>query len=96
MAAANLIAQGLYLRVRHLRYLGMMTGVFGACLIVATPALRAASIVWLALAPITIGAEERQPHARLGPAYRVYSEQVPAPLRLISRPTQTAPRRDQP
>ena len=92
----KLIAQGLYARVRHLRYLGMMTGVFGACLIVATPALWAAPIVWLPLALITIGAEERQPHARLGPAYAVYSDQVPAPLRVVSRQTQTAPRRGRP
>jgi protein-S-isoprenylcysteine O-methyltransferase Ste14 len=92
----ELIAHGLYARVRHPRYLGMMAGVFGACLIIATPALWAAGIGWLLLALITIRAEERELHARLGPTYAAYSEQVPAllPLRLISRQAQTAPRRD--
>lgn len=93
----ELIAHGLYARMRHPRYLGMMTGVFGACLIVGTPALWAVCIGWLVLALITIRAEERELNSRLGPAYAAYSEQVPAllPLRLISRQT-AAPRRDRP
>jgi protein-S-isoprenylcysteine O-methyltransferase Ste14 len=76
----ELIARGLYARVRHPRYLGMMSGVFGACLIVALPSLWAASIFWLVLTLFTIRAEERELHARLGPAYEGYSERVPALL----------------
>ncbi len=80
----ELIVRGLYARVRHPRYLGMMAGVFGACLIVASPLLWRASVVWLALALFTIRAEERELRTRLGPAYAAYAERVPAlvPLRL--------------
>src|ERR1700730_10886290 len=74
----ELVARGLYTRVRHPRYLGMMSGVLGACLIIALPPLWAASQVWLFLALLTIRAEELDLHARLGPAYAAYSERVPA------------------
>jgi protein-S-isoprenylcysteine O-methyltransferase Ste14 len=76
----ELIARGLYARVRHPRYLGMMSGVFGACFIVALPPLWAAGIVWLVLALFTIRAEERELRARLGPAYAAYAKRVPALL----------------
>jgi protein-S-isoprenylcysteine O-methyltransferase Ste14 len=80
----ELIARGLYTRVRHPRYLGMIAGVFGACLIIASPPLWAASVVWLLLALLTIRAEEHELSARLGPAYTGYAERVPAllPFRL--------------
>ena len=85
--SGELIAGGLYARVRHPRYLGMMAGVFGACLIVASPLLWRASILWLALALLAIRAEERELRTRLGPAYDEYAGRVPAllPLRLRSR-----------
>jgi protein-S-isoprenylcysteine O-methyltransferase Ste14 len=82
----ELIARGLYTRVRHPRYLGMMSGVLGACLIVALPPLWAASVVWLFLALLTIRAEEHELHARLGPAYAAYAERVPALLPFRVRP----------
>ena len=80
----ELIVRGLYARVRHPRYLGMMAGVLGACLIVASPLLWRASVVWLALALLAIRAEERELRRRLGPAYDAYAERVPAllPLRV--------------
>jgi protein-S-isoprenylcysteine O-methyltransferase Ste14 len=78
----ELIARGLYARVRHPRYLGMMSGVLGACLIVALPPLWAAAVLWLLLALLTIRAEERELRARLGPAYAAYAEHVPALLPL--------------
>lgn len=76
----ELIARGLYQRVRHPRYLGMMSGVLGACLIIALPPLWAASVLWLVLALLAIRAEERELHARLGAAYAAYAERVPALL----------------
>ena len=76
----ELIARGLYARVRHPRYLGMMSGVFGACLIVSLPPLWAAAVLWLLLALFTIRAEERELRARLGPAYAAYADHVPALL----------------
>ena len=82
----ELIARGLYTRVRHPRYLGMMSGVLGACLIVALPPLWAAGVVWLFLALLTIRAEEHKLHARLGPAYAAYAERVPALLPFRVRP----------
>jgi len=92
----ELIARGLYARVRHPRYLGMMSGVFGACLVIALPPLWAASILWLALALLSIRVEERELHARLGPAYAAYAEHVPAllPFRPGSRNRQVSPRRE--
>ena len=92
----ELIARGLYARVRHPRYLGMMAGVLGACLIVASGPLWAASVVWLLLALLTIRAEERELRARLGPAYAAYAEHVPAllPFRLKPRNAQVSSRRE--
>jgi protein-S-isoprenylcysteine O-methyltransferase Ste14 len=89
----ELIARGLYTRVRHPRYLGMMSGVLGACLIVALPPLWAASVVWLFLALLTIRAEEHELHARLGPAYAAYAERVPALLPFRVRPRNGQPSR---
>jgi protein-S-isoprenylcysteine O-methyltransferase Ste14 len=90
----ELVARGLYTRVRHPRYLGMMSGVLGACLIIAVPPLWAASAVWLLLALLTIRAEELELHARLGPAYAAYAERVPALLPFRTRPRNgQAPRR---
>jgi protein-S-isoprenylcysteine O-methyltransferase Ste14 len=76
----ELVARGLYARVRHPRYLGMMSGVLGASLIVALPPLWAAAVSWFILALLTIRAEERELRARLGPAYAAYAEHVPALL----------------
>jgi protein-S-isoprenylcysteine O-methyltransferase Ste14 len=76
----ELIARGLYAHVRHPRYLGMMSGVIGASLIIALSPLWVANIVWLVLALLTIRAEERELHARLGPLYATYAERVPALL----------------
>jgi protein-S-isoprenylcysteine O-methyltransferase Ste14 len=92
----ELITRGLYARVRHPRYLGMMAGVFGACLIIAAVPLWAASLPWVLLALLTIRAEERELHVRLGPSYDAYAEHVPAllPFRLRSRKTQVSPRRE--
>jgi len=90
----ELIVRGLYARVRHPRYLGMMSGVVGACLVIALPPLWAASIVWLVLALLAIRAEEHELKTRLGPAYAAYAERVPAllPFRLGSRNRQDSPR----
>jgi protein-S-isoprenylcysteine O-methyltransferase Ste14 len=90
----ELIVRGLYARVRHPRYLGMMSGVFGACLIVALPPLWGASVLWLVLALASIRAEENELHTRLGPAYAAYAKRVPAllPFRPGSRDRRASPR----
>jgi protein-S-isoprenylcysteine O-methyltransferase Ste14 len=91
-----LVARGFYARVRHPRYLGMMAGVLGACLIVASGPLWAAGVVWLLLALLTIRAEERELRTRLGVAYAAYAEHVPAllPFRLKPRNAQVSSRRE--
>jgi protein-S-isoprenylcysteine O-methyltransferase Ste14 len=80
----ELVARGMYARVRHPRYLGMMAGVLGSCLIAGLAPLWAAGLAWLALALLAIHAEERELRTRLGPVYAAYAEHVPAllPLRL--------------
>jgi protein-S-isoprenylcysteine O-methyltransferase Ste14 len=85
--SGELIVRGLYARVRHPRYLGMMAGVLGACLIVASQWLWAVSILWLLLALASIRVEENELRARLGGTYAAYAGRVPAllPLRLVSR-----------
>jgi protein-S-isoprenylcysteine O-methyltransferase Ste14 len=90
----ELVARGLYARVRHPRYLGMMAGVFGSCLIIASAPLWGAGVVWLGIALLTIRAEERELRTRLGPAYAAYAEHVPAllPLRLRPRKAEVASR----
>jgi protein-S-isoprenylcysteine O-methyltransferase Ste14 len=92
----ELIARGLYARVRHPRYLGMMAGVFGACLVIALPALWASSALWLLLALSAIRAEERELHTRLGAAYGAYADHVPAllPFRLSARSKQASQPRE--
>jgi protein-S-isoprenylcysteine O-methyltransferase Ste14 len=62
-----------------------MAGVFGSSLILALAPLWAASLAWLALAFLSIHAEERELRARLGPVYAAYAEQVPALLPLRPR-----------
>jgi protein-S-isoprenylcysteine O-methyltransferase Ste14 len=92
----ELVARGLYTRVRHPRYLGMIAGVFGACLIIASRPLWAASVVWLFLVLLSIRAEEHELRARLGPAYAAYAERVPGllPFRLSSRGRQAPENRE--
>jgi len=96
----ELIARGLYAHVRHPRYLGMMSGVFGAWLIVGRPiigtTLWVPSMVWLVLVLLMVRAEERELHTRLGSAYAAYAERVPAllPFRLPSRMRHSSARRD--
>jgi protein-S-isoprenylcysteine O-methyltransferase Ste14 len=91
----ELIARGPYARVRHPRYLGMIAGVFGACMVVASPSLWALSIVWLVLVLLMIRAEERELHARLGPAYAAYARHVPALLPCRPRPRKPQASTDQ-
>ncbi len=97
----ELIVRGLYARVRHPRYLGMMAGVFGAWLIIGrtiagTSFLWPASMFWLLLVLLMIRAEERELRARLGPPYEAYTEHVPAllPFRLRSRRSKVMPRQE--
>lgn len=78
---------GLYARIRHPRYLGMMAAVAGSCLLVGSPRLWAVAGGWWLVAMATIQMEERELRRRFGAAYAEYAKRVPAllPLRMGSR-----------
>lgn len=82
----QLATRGLYTRVRHPRYLGMMAGVMGGCLLVGTLPMWVLGMLWLVLALGTIQLEERELRVRFGNAYAEYAARVPAllPFRLRS------------
>lgn len=82
----QLATRGLYTRVRHPRYLGMMAGVLGGCLLVGTQPMWIVGAAWLVLALGTIQLEERELRVRFGNAYAEYARRVPAllPFRLRS------------
>ncbi len=86
-AAGELASEGLYARIRHPRYTGMMAGVLGACLLVATPLLWGIVGAWWLLALATVQLEERELRARFGPDYDDYCRRVPRflPFRLLPR-----------
>lgn len=68
---------GIYARMRHPRYTGMMASVLGGCLLAATPLMWAIVAAWLVLVFIVIGLEERELRARLGEPYVEYCRRVP-------------------
>jgi len=73
----ELLTKGVYARVRHPRYSGMMFSVLGACLIAGTLLLWEIVAVWWLLALAAIRLEEKELHARFGAAYAAYSKRVP-------------------
>jgi protein-S-isoprenylcysteine O-methyltransferase Ste14 len=73
----QLITRGLYTRVRHPRYLGMIAGVLGGCLLVGTQPMWMLGAVWILAALGSIQMEERELRARFGPAYSEYAQRVP-------------------
>ncbi len=88
MGRGELERTGIYSRMRHPRYLGMMAAILGACLLAATPALWLVAAAWWLLAMLAILLEEREMRRRFGPAFEEYSRRVPRflPLRFGPRP----------
>jgi len=82
----DLATQGLYARVRHPRYVGMMVAVLGACLVAGSRLLWGVAAVWWLLALAAIRLEERELRARFGEAYLAYSKRVPRFLPFRFRP----------
>jgi protein-S-isoprenylcysteine O-methyltransferase Ste14 len=82
----EIAATGIYLRVRHPRYAGMMAAVAGACLVAGTRFLWMVAVVWWLLAIFTILLEERELRIRFGPAYLSYSRRVPRFFPLLFGP----------
>jgi len=76
------VESGLYARVRHPRYLGMMMSWVGAGLIAGATRLAALVAVFIGLAVLVTELEERELLSRLGDSYADYRRRVP---RLVPR-----------
>jgi protein-S-isoprenylcysteine O-methyltransferase Ste14 len=85
-AKGELAVRGMYAHMRHPRYLGMMLGVLGACVLAGSQRLWIVSAVWWIAAMVIIRIEERELRRRFGAAYAAYAERVPMllPLRFAS------------
>jgi protein-S-isoprenylcysteine O-methyltransferase Ste14 len=84
----QLFSGGLYAYVRHPRYAGMFSAVFGSALLAGTPLLWIALMIWCPFALIVIRLEEKELAARFGPSYAAYRKRVPAFLPYRGRVTQ--------
>jgi len=74
----QLAISGPYTRIRHPRYLGMIAGVLGGCLLIGLRPLWMVEIFWCGLALSAIALEERELRLRFGSAYSDYARRVPA------------------
>jgi protein-S-isoprenylcysteine O-methyltransferase Ste14 len=85
-AKGELAVKGLYAHVRHPRYLGMMLGVLGACILAGSQRLWIVALAWWIAALAIIRIEERELRQRFGAAYASYAQRVPmlVPLRLLA------------
>lgn len=85
-AKGDLAVRGLYARMRHPRYLGMMLGVLGVCVLAGSRRLWIVSALWWIAALVIVHIEERELRERFGAAYEAYAKQVPAllPLRFAA------------
>jgi len=79
-ASGGLVTRGLYTRVRHPRYLGMIAGVIGASIVTGSLTLWITVLVWLPVVLGTLRMEERELRNRFGAAYADYARRVPALL----------------
>lgn len=70
-------ADGIYKRVRHPRYLGMMLSWVGAALLSGATRLLVLVAVFIGLAAVVTELEERELLGRLGGAYADYRRRVP-------------------
>lgn len=85
--SGELATRGLYARVRHPRYAGMMLSVLGACLLAGTLLLWLVAAAWWLLVLAAVSLEERELRARFGATYVAYSHRVPRflPFRVWPR-----------
>lgn len=82
----ELESAGVYARIRHPRYLGMMAAVLGGCLLVNSALLWVVAGAWWLMTMGTIRLEERELRRRFGDAYATYAKRVPALLGFRVRP----------
>jgi protein-S-isoprenylcysteine O-methyltransferase Ste14 len=76
-AKGEMAVGGLYAHVRHPRYLGMMLGILGVCILAGSGRLWILAAVWWIAALAIIRMEESELRKRFGAAYAAYAERVP-------------------
>jgi protein-S-isoprenylcysteine O-methyltransferase Ste14 len=78
---------GIYARMRHPRYAGMIGAVVGAGLLGATTTLWVVLAIWTVLVLAAVSLEERELERRFGAAYLDYARRVPrfVPSRFRAR-----------
>ena len=82
---ADLTTSGMYSRVRHPRYTGMIAAVAGACVLAGSRWAWVCFAVWVALVMISILLEEREMRRRFGDGYRDYCARTPRFVPTIFR-----------
>lgn len=84
----DIASSGIYARIRHPRYTGMMASVISACLLAASPLMWVVIVVWLLLVFMVIRLEEGELRERFGRAYAEYCRRIPRfiPRRYSARP----------
>lgn len=78
--AGQLQTTGIYARLRHPSYAGMIGAMLGVCLLAGTMLMWAVAVAWFILMRVMMMFEERELVARFGSAYRDYRRRVPALL----------------
>lgn len=73
----EIIARGIYARIRHPRYAGSFVAIVGACVLAGTRVAWAVAAVWAVLMYSAIRLEEREMRARFGEAFEEYCRRVP-------------------
>jgi protein-S-isoprenylcysteine O-methyltransferase Ste14 len=81
----EIIAQGIYARIRHPRYTGSFVAIVGACVLAGTRAAWAVAAVWAVLMLTAIRLEEREMRARFGQPFDEYCRRVPRFFPLPTR-----------
>ena len=87
-AKGDMTTRGLYAYVRHPRYLGMMLGILGVCVVSGSQRLWLVAAAWEIASLGIIRLEERELRKRFGATYAAYSQRVPMllPVPRAARP----------
>jgi protein-S-isoprenylcysteine O-methyltransferase Ste14 len=81
-AKGDLAMRGLYAYVRHPRYLGMILGVLGVCVLAGSPRLWTVAAFWALGTVAMVRIEEGELRRRFGRSWDDYSARVPMLLPL--------------
>jgi protein-S-isoprenylcysteine O-methyltransferase Ste14 len=73
----EIVARGIYARMRHPRYAGSFVAIVGACVLAGTRVAWSVAAVWVMLMLAAVQLEEREMRARFGRAFEEYCRQVP-------------------